>query len=230
MNTTKTLTIMTTLSLISLVACAGPVADVADIAVGGYMEDDDIVVLGLSRSEGDAAVDVIVTDADGEVWDVEPIEGGCTTGWFLLMPSTSCVTGAAAVRIRPTGPGLDLHIKSDELDAVITVDAFRRQRDLPSPVMARSLDGTMLTASVAWPNDGDTLAGDTVRVLGVDNDTNVEVRANLADGALTVSAQGLPAGTYRVLVDGESSIICEGFSSCNLDFGVFRTEFPLTIE
>lgn len=50
MNTTKTLTIMTTFSLISLVACAGPVADVADIAVGGYMEDDDIVVLRLSRS------------------------------------------------------------------------------------------------------------------------------------------------------------------------------------
>jgi hypothetical protein len=227
MNTTTALIVTTTLALTTLVACDVPVAA---IGVGGYLEGNDIVVLGLSRTEGDTAVDVIVTDADGEVWDVEPIEGGCTTGWLLLMPSTSCVTGAAAVRIRPTGPGLDLHIKSDELDAVITVDAFRRQRDLPSPVMARSLDGTMLTASVAWPNDGDTLAGDTVRVLGVDNDTNVEVRANLADGALTVSAQGLPAGTYRVLVDGESSIICEGFSSCNLDFGVFRTEFPLTIE
>lgn len=96
--------------------------------------------------------------------------------------------------------------------------------------MARSLDGIMLTASVAWPNDGDTLAGDTVRVLGVDNDTNVDVRANLVDGALTVSAQGLPVGTYRVLVDGESSIVCEGFSTCTLDFGVFQTEFPLTIE
>jgi len=227
MNTTTALIVTTTLALTTLVACDAPVAA---IGVGGYLEGNDIVVLGLSRTEGDTAVDVIVTDADGEVWDVEPIEGGCTTGWLLLMPSTSCVTGAAAVRIRPTGPGLDLHIKSDELDAVITVDAFRRQRDLPSPVMARSLDGTMLTASVAWPNDGDTLAGDTVRVLGVDNDTNVEVRANLADGALTVSAQGLPAGTYRVLVDGESSIICEGFSSCNLDFGVFQTEFPLTIE
>ena len=227
MNTTTALIVTTTLALTTLVACDAPVAA---IGVGGYLEGNDIVVLGLSRTEGDTAVDVIVTDADGEVWDVEPIEGGCTTGWLLLMPSTSCVTGAAAVRIRPTGPGLDLHIKSDELDAVITVDAFRRQRDLPSPVMARSLDGTMLTASVAWPNDGDTLAGDTVRVLGVDNDTNVDVRANLVDGALTVSAQGLPAGTYRVLVDGESSIICEGFSSCNLDFGVFQTEFPLTIE
>ncbi len=230
MNTTKMLTIMTTLSLISLVACAGPVADVADIAVGGYLEGNDIVVLGLSRTDGYAAVDVIVTDADGEVWDVDPIEGGCTTGWLLLMPYSRCVNGSASVRIRPTGPGLDLHIKSDEIDAVITTDAFGRRRYLPSPVMARSLDGTMLTASVVWPNDGDTLTDDTVRVVGMDNDTNVEVRADLADGTLTVSARGLPVGTYRVLIEGESSIVCEGFSSCTLDFSVFQAEFPLTIE
>ena len=230
MNTTKTLTIMTTLSLISLVACAGPVADVADIAVGGYMEDDDIVVLGLSRAEGDAAVDVIVTDAGEEVWDVDPFEGGCSTSWFLLFPSTSCTTGGASVRIRARGPGLDLHIHNDEIDAVITTDAFGPKRDLPSPVMARSLDGAVLTASVAWPNDGDTLSNGTVRVRGVDNDFNVEVRADLADGALTVSAQGLPVGTYSVLVEGESSIVCEGFSSCFFQFGSFQTEFPLTIE
>jgi hypothetical protein len=96
--------------------------------------------------------------------------------------------------------------------------------------MARSPDGTVLTASVVWPNDGDTVSNGTVRVVGVDNDTNVEVRADLADGALTVSAQGLPVGTYRVLVDGESSIVCEGFSSCFFQFGSFQTEFPLTIE
>jgi hypothetical protein len=230
MNTTKSLTGMITLSLMFVVACAGPDADVADIAVGGYMEDDDIVVLGLSRADGDAAVDVIVTDAGEEVWDVDPIEGGCSTSWFLLFPSTSCTTGGASVRIRARGPGLDLHIHNDDIDAVITTDAFGRTRDLPSPVMARSPDGTVLTASVAWPNDGDTLSNGTVRVVGVDNDFNVEVRADLVDGALTFSAQGLPAGTYSVLVDGESSIVCEGFSSCFFQFGSFLADFPLTIE
>jgi hypothetical protein len=47
---------------------------------------------------------------------------------------------------------------------------------------------------------------------------------------LTVSAEGLPAGTSSVLVEGESSIVCEGFSSCFFQFGLFLADFPLTNE